>query len=1479
MSAQASILPKEVPKKKEPIKTRIDKLVWNEKIFGEEFSPEEKKKWWSEKGPFVIGKINNEKLSNKIDIYGEQFDLSIVVNDPEPEDDKKKKKKDEKEKKTPSQQGSPPAPPGGGGGLGAPPSLAAAAMPQPPAVPSLAAAMPQPPAVPSLAAAAMPEPPQTLPLTATSMPQPPAAPPAPAAPAPAPSASQKEKLALPLQAGGKRTKDAFEDPDSSTNAPKHYKFEDKPDEVSTMKDFERLYLGWLKDDAKEKEKEKEKENKNKNKNKKVSGDDAVIIKNVMRNIFRYVFGDKKVKDVSQFHQLLRIAYSNLSPEEKIPCPTSLDNIWEDFRHSIEYRRESAIVELQALYQIQGNRTLSIEVIKKKKLLVGLTNILNLLDQQEKKCIVYGNVPYGQMDQEAFLSSSPDVKVLDDSFIRMLKIMHMLVKGRKDKNKDLFPDVAALEEAYKQQGKPNETAKHLFKQLNLLLQWNYDEKDIKELQKKAEDADILEEKRNRLLEEINRLKAQIKALEIRIEKRDGVIAELEDQLAALRRQLQASQRELQTVNEELEIIREAAQRTFEQQAQLILDQQQEIAYLKQNVRELIQTTFNLITLLRQEVRLNMLERGTVQQTLGELQRRLAECEAANAALQAENEGLQAQNLELQAQIQALQAQGNQLQEQVQALQEENAELQAQNEARIAENTNLAQQLAECREQLLALQAQIQSLLEKRDIDRELLVEKDATIEDLRQQGQAKDARIAQLEAELADLRAQLAGLQAELAALREQQEASQASLGEAQGSLAASNAELDRLRRELERANKTIADLEERIAELEALLQAAGRGQAAAEARAAAAETEAAAQAARAAAAEAEAARAVASEEEAAARAAAAEAAAQAAQVAGQQAAAGQAQAEARAAAAEAKAAAAEAAKKKAEAQAAAQTARAEAAAAQAAAQAARAQVAEAGKRDAEAAKKRAEDSAAASAAEAAQQEARAAQAEAELADLRRQLAEEKAKVVSLTAQIAKKEREKAELEGEIEGCEEELARLRAEIEGLRAQIAELERQLRECRAALAQATIEKEAAERRAEEAEARIEELRRAQPPPAEPEPEPAAPPPPPKPVEDAKSLRDRIRKMMEKDKLTAKDVEELIKLFQLKYPGTGEDQGLILLTNFIIDLSKINFNMTNPSFIRIKESNLDKIKSRWSYKAGYMYDIGRVEEIIKFILSDPVYINYIYKRLYHSLGQSPKLYSEKVKEYLPPLDEEQFERLGKMLDNTRSGREFYYWNQIGGGKKEEKEKEQEEDLCTTAMILLLLELKSNNEFEPETFLEKIGQTIDDLGQCPIVLHTLNELLDKSFPVLHNKSNTDSIYYSPLEIENEAPLRSLLNSYEARFTDSEKKMLENVAFPVRYYSKVPEEFQGVLGESSYLLHGNPKVSEETMLEGVDDEIYVTQEERKLLEKEGIPLGAILAMWLVGMQEMKEDDSTSRCLKPKRKEKVKTPRRKLMGKE
>lgn len=203
---------------------------------------------------------------------------------------------------------------------------------------------------------------------------------------------------------------------------------------------------------------------------------------------------------------------------------------------------------------------------------------------------------------------------------------------------------------------------------------------------------------------------------------------------------------------------------------------------------------------------------------------------------------------------------------------------------------------------------------------------------------------------------------------------------------------------------------------------------------------------------------------------------------------------------------------------------------------------------------------------------------------------------------------------------------------------------------------------------------------------------------------------------------------------------------------------------------------------------------------------------------------------------------------------------------------------------LLLLFLRNSSPDADPQEFLDKAGATLDDLGQCPLVLHVLNELVDISEEAKTNSKK--GMNFKKVVSEEISPefMNRLENSYNSRFNDEEKELLANFSHPLTVYSKPPAEFEEILGANPYLL-SNEDVDtddeEDTPLNGLDeDDVAVTREEREAITNGGVSLGGLLLLYLTCLRDLHQAGESpalnSKCQLPMPKrtvERARTPKR------
>jgi hypothetical protein len=222
----------------------------------------------------------------------------------------------------------------------------------------------------------------------------------------------------------------------------------------------------------------------------------------------------------------------------------------------------------------------------------------------------------------------------------------------------------------------------------------------------------------------------------------------------------------------------------------------------------------------------------------------------------------------------------------------------------------------------------------------------------------------------------------------------------------------------------------------------------------------------------------------------------------------------------------------------------------------------------------------------------------------------------------------------------------------------------------------------------------------------------------------------------------------------------------------------------------------------------------------------------------------------------------------------------QGGGGK----------DNCETMLTLLLFHLKQNN-YDVQEFLDKAGATLDDLGQCPLVLQLLNDMLIEANELVHSpafgeaeqlQTEKGSVFFSPIQNETtKLVMESLENALQGRFTEEEQEFLSTLSKPITFYSHPPEAFEHTLGTEPYMMYDEGH--EKAVLKGIGGEdIHLTHEERNAMEDGGVSLGAVTFLYLNSLQDKARlmdgtysPTEVSKCLGPRRsQERAKTPKQK-----
>jgi len=171
-------------------------------------------------------------------------------------------------------------------------------------------------------------------------------------------------------------------------------------------------------------------------------------KNVLKGLFRFIFGKKDISKISSYWAKYRAGYTWFNVDEKIPCQNN--PLWTDFKRCLEYRQDQAICELSASNEIIGTEYNNY-IIKKKELCLGLRDLIDVLNTQEH-CFDYSGTEY-----------QGDGEYTDDDYARALRVFDNFVneKNKADKINKLRSALAGLKEPSKTEQTPYT---ELYKQL-------------------------------------------------------------------------------------------------------------------------------------------------------------------------------------------------------------------------------------------------------------------------------------------------------------------------------------------------------------------------------------------------------------------------------------------------------------------------------------------------------------------------------------------------------------------------------------------------------------------------------------------------------------------------------------------------------------------------------------------------------------------------------------------------------------------------------------------------------------------------------------------------------------------------------------------------------------------------------------------------------------------------------------------------------
>ena len=204
----------------------------------------------------------------------------------------------------------------------------------------------------------------------------------------------------------------------------------------------------------------------------------------------------------------------------------------------------------------------------------------------------------------------------------------------------------------------------------------------------------------------------------------------------------------------------------------------------------------------------------------------------------------------------------------------------------------------------------------------------------------------------------------------------------------------------------------------------------------------------------------------------------------------------------------------------------------------------------------------------------------------------------------------------------------------------------------------------------------------------------------------------------------------------------------------------------------------------------------------------------------------------------------------------------QIGGARKTSVK-----SLSQGMLLLFLVELRKSKQLksakEVQDLVNKAGKALDSIGQYELVLTILQGVMEHT-----NTNIQDGYTYVNLGSMKKEKANALIESYNEVFDKSDSQMFKTLGTPGSFHASAPEEFEEVLGKGPFCLvlaKGKGESKEETPLHGVSDEyeVVLEEKERKVLEDNGgIPLGGVIFLYLVCLNELYCDSSDEECIRP-----------------
>lgn len=1200
----------------------------------------------------------------------------------------------------------------------------------------------------------------------------------------------------------------------------------QPETYFTSKDFDRMYLGWLEPTDK-------------------------IRRSILKQLFRFVFGNKKMADVKKFQTRLLIAYTPLTPNEKVPCDSELRN---DFRTAIEYRRNNLIQETRATKQAIGEDTLYME--KKQKVLMGLRDVLNTMDTKEEQCLLYGDNPDEEneantrIQKKDLASRSPEFS--DDDFRRLVFIFQNYIDNQgkfKGKNipvqgRELYEDILKLlkvtfDPSSMVDGEELEDMTKMVEVLSFLLKTFAElhsihiqlfnikhaltKRNLEDLGKQNED---LEERIRSLTTSMEKGDTDISRLLYRFAQ--SILKKSEDNSETIRKQIlgyvEGKEQEIRFQKDDIEEMEKQLKDINEERMELLrqLDQiETDLSFLRDQAVPAFQ---ELIEELEKT-----LQDKTVENTV--LQQRLQECEQLRQELTTQLEQLYEQRERLTNLLQntvtaleqmrtlydALRIEDTTKAEEIQSLLTQETTIQEMREMILnlnEEASAVANLLQTLQQQLITVKTQKQELEGRLQITETRLVESKAREEELvkiteqtstafqqlysRAQTlldalEVEEIKIQQMVQERDGLRVQLEELTKQIEESKKKESVLQKEKDDCE----------ERLKKLLEESTIHSEEKDRQIKELEGRLEVLSK----------------------------EITNVVGHMQDLYIQRDTLEAETQLAQV----------------------------------------------------------------EHETERLRIQAEKDVLEEQLKGMVDPQRVAELEQQLQDLEKekqsllQEAEQKRQqnianlqtthtktVDDLRSENERQQKSFEDIQQALSQAREALTILQGvkgesdiEVSNLQKQIKMLEEQhvkaledFSEASRLEADAKIAsaiKEMSEQQADIFKERLAKLK-----------------------EDEQKREERFIELEKRLQGEVQASEEEKERIRVEYEAESEElTRIIQRKNEEIDSILISLKTSEEE----KEELQVEVEILQAENAGLREEVaklsqqvGRLSEELGTLIEEITEIKRpsgIVRGMVHDIHQKEGQQKERPA-WKPVSTGTSRGPTQKTVITRKAG-------QGGGGK----------DSCETMLTLLLFHLKEN-KYDVQAFLDKAGATLDDLGQCPLVLHLLNEMLGEALSISQVPSSfgegeaselqteKGAVLFSPVQNEtSKLVLESLENAIQGRFTEEEQDFLSSLSKPITFYSHPPERFANTLGSEPYILYDDG--SKDVVLKGVGEEdIHLTNEERDMIEDGGVSLGAVTFLYLNCLQDMARlNDTTysptevSKCLRAQRsQERAKTPKQK-----